>query len=162
MTDHELHRGGQDGTDDSSPTRSSVSTLSRADTSWTGLPLSCFREEGGIHAAVEAGRDRCARDAPVDQLGGLGVVPALLLAYGGSDVFGCSVRRATFGRVEPICRFILENVALLAYADPRLEVRDLEMIVALFDHFPERHVRRVAVPGDVERGQAERIGLQLE
>ena len=55
-----------------------------------GLPLSCFREEGRIRAAVEAGCGRCARDAPVDELGGLGVVPALLLAYGGSDVFGCS------------------------------------------------------------------------
>src|SRR5438067_12496232 len=42
------------------------------------------------------------------------------------------------------------------------EVCDLEMIVAILDHFPECHVRRVAMARHVERCHAEWIGLQLE
>jgi len=35
-------------------------------------------------------------------------------------------------------------------------------IAALLEHSPERHMRRVAVAGHVERHPSERIGLQLE
>src|SRR5947208_93602 len=41
-------------------------------------------------------------------------------------------------------------------------MRDLEMIVALLGHFPECHVRRVAVAGRVERSHPEWKGLELE
>src|SRR5262249_43491923 len=59
-------------------------------------------------------------------------------------------------------RFSVENVSLLAYVDLGLEIRDLEMVKALLYHFPERHVRRVAVARHVERGHTEWVGLQLE
>ena len=36
------------------------------------------------------------------------------------------------------------------------------MIVTFLDHFPERHVRVVAMLGHVDRGHPERIGLNLE
>src|SRR5262249_46139210 len=112
--------------------------------------------------AVGAGRNRHGRDAAVDQLHGLNVVAVLLLAYRDRDVLPYPVGWATLGGAEPIRRFSIENVALLADVDPGLEVRDLEMVIALLDHFPERHVRRIAMLGHVERRHPEGIGLQLE
>ena len=66
------------------------------------------------------------------------------------------------GGAEAVRRCGIENVALLAHVDLGLEVRDLEVIITLLNHFPERHVRRVAMARHVDRGHAERIGLQLE
>src|SRR5262249_45005177 len=42
------------------------------------------------------------------------------------------------------------------------EPGDLEVVIALLDHFPERHVRRIAVLRHVQRSHPERIGLDLE
>ena len=56
----------------------------------------------------------------------------------------------------------IEHILLLAEIDFRLLPRHLEMIPALLDHFPERHVRIVAMLGHVQRRHLERIGLQLE
>ena len=39
---------------------------------------------------------------------------------------------------------------------------DLEMVVALLEHFPELHVRRIAVPGHVNRRHPKRKRLDLE
>src|SRR5262249_19690399 len=120
------------------------------------------RRERRIHAPVTAGRNRHGRGAAADQFHGLDVVAALLLACCDRDVFPHLVGWATLGGAEPVRGFGVENVTLLAYVDPGLEVRDLEMVVTLFDHSPECHMRRVAVAGHVERCHPERIGLQLE
>src|SRR5262245_66434541 len=58
------------------------------------------REEGRIHAAVAAGRDRYSGGAAVDQLDGLHLVTVLLLAYRDRDVVANRVGRATPGRRE--------------------------------------------------------------
>src|SRR5215510_14900636 len=100
------------------------------------------REEGRIHAAVAAGRNRHSGGAAVDQLHGLHLVTVLLLAYRDRDVLPNLVGWATLGGAEPVRRFGIENVALLAYINLRFETCDLEMIVTLLDHSPERHVRR--------------------
>src|SRR4029077_6833890 len=102
-------------------------------------------QERRIHAAVAAGRNRHGRDAAVDQLHGLDVVTALLLACCDRDVFPEPIGWAALGGAEPVRGFGVENVALLAYVDLGLEVRDLEMIVTLFDHPPECQVRRIAM-----------------
>src|SRR5262249_3565019 len=120
------------------------------------------REEGRIHAAVAAGRNRYSGGAAVDQLHGLHLVTVLLLAYRDRDVLPNLVGRATLGGAEAVGGVCIENVALLADVDPGLEVRDLEMIMTLLDHSPERHVRRVAVASHVERRHPKRIGLKLE
>src|SRR5215475_992396 len=120
------------------------------------------REEGRIHAAVAAGRDRYSGGAAVDQLDGLHLVTVLLLAYRDRDVVANPVGRATLGGAESVRGFGIENVALLAYVDPGFEVRDLEMVIALLDHSPERHMRRIAMLGHVERRHPKWIGLQLE
>src|SRR5262245_62249101 len=86
------------------------------------------RQERRIHAAVAAGRNRHGRDAAVDQLHGLNVVTVLLLAYRDCDVFPNLVGWATLGGAESVRGFGIENVALLADVDLRLEVRDLEMV----------------------------------
>src|SRR5262249_8417290 len=86
----------------------------------------------------------------------------LLLAYRDRDVFPNLVGRATLGGAEPIRGFSIENVALLADIDLGLSSRDLEMVIALLDHFPERHWRRISMLGHVERRHPKRIGLQLE
>src|SRR5437763_11804739 len=119
-------------------------------------------EEGRIHAAVGAGRCRHGRSAAVDQLHGLEVVTALLLAYSEHDILANPIERATSRGVEAVRGLRIEHVAPFADVDLRLEVRDLEMIRALLDHFPEWHVGRVTVAGHVERRHPERIGLQLE
>src|SRR5438034_11266272 len=95
------------------------------------------RQERRIHAAVAAGRDRDGRGAAVEQLHGLDGVTALLLACCDRDVFPKLVGWAALGGAEPVRGFGVENVALLAYVDLGLEVRDLEMVVTLFDHPPE-------------------------
>jgi hypothetical protein len=41
-------------------------------------------------------------------------------------------------------------------------MRRLEMIIADLEHFPEGHVRISAMPRQICRRQAERIGLDLE
>ena len=51
---------------------------------------------------------------------------------------------------------------LFADVDLRLLMRHFEMVVAVLDHLPERHVRVVAVPRHIRRRHAERIGLDLE
>ena len=51
---------------------------------------------------------------------------------------------------------------LLRYFDAGLETADLEMVVALLEHAPERQVRIVPMLGHVGRRHAERIGLHLE
>src|SRR5215831_16457886 len=119
-------------------------------------------QEARIRAAVAAGRNRDYWSTAVDQFGGLNLVTALLLACCDRDVLPHLVGWATLGGAEPVRGFCIENVALLAHVDLGLEVRDLEMVITLLDHFPERHVRRVAVAGHVGGGHAERIGLQLE
>src|SRR5262249_39873093 len=89
------------------------------------------REEGRIHAAVAAGRNRYSGGAAVDQLHGLHLVTVLLLAYRDRDVLPNLVGRATLGGAEAVGGVCIENVALLADVDPGLEVRDLEMIMTL-------------------------------
>src|SRR5262245_62473935 len=118
------------------------------------------RQKCRIGTAVDAGRNRCGRNATVDEIGSLDVVAALLLADCGGDVVRYRVGRATLRRTEGVRR--VEDVTLFAHSNTRLEVCDLEAIMALLDHFPERHVRRVAVASDVEGGNAERIGLEVE
>src|SRR5262245_7319861 len=119
-------------------------------------------QKGRIHAAVSAARNRHSRDAAVDQLYGLNLVATLLLAYGHRDVLFYLVGWTSRGRTKAAHRFCVENVALLAYVDPGLEVCNLEVVVTFFDHFPECHMRRVAVAGHVERRHPEWIGLQLK
>src|SRR5262249_11144182 len=120
------------------------------------------REEGRVHAAVGAGRYRHGRRAAVGQLHGLEVVTALLLAYRERDILAHPIERASPRGVEAVRGLRVEHVALLADVDLRLEVRDLEMVIALLDHFPECDVGRVTVARHVERRHTERIGLQLE
>src|SRR5262245_57727478 len=109
------------------------------------------REESRVHAAVGAGRYRHGLGAAVDQLHGLDLVAALLLADGERDVLAHPIERATSRGVEAVRRLRIEHIALLADVDLRLEVRDLEMVIALLDHLPEWHVRGVAVARHVER-----------
>src|SRR5262245_29688325 len=120
------------------------------------------REEGRIHAAVAAGRDRRSGGAAVDQLDGLHLVTVLLRAYRDRDVVANPVGWATLGGAEPVRGFGIEDVALLAYINLRFETCDLEMVMTLLDHSPERHMRRIAMLGHVERRHPKRIGLQLE
>src|SRR5262249_48519556 len=120
------------------------------------------REEGRIHAAVAAGRDRRSGGAAVDQLDGLHLVTVLLRAYRDRDVVANPVGWATLGGAEPVRGFGIEEVALLAYINLRFETCDLEMVMTLLDHSPERHMRRIAMLGHVERRHPKRIGLQLE
>ena len=142
------------------------------------LALAAFRQAGRglgqlggkhpVHAAVDTGihpRDRCSLR---NQLGGLGLILLLLFAHGVGDVVGDRIDR-TFGRSieHRIALGIrrldgVEHVFLLAEIDLRLLPRHLEMIPALLDHFPERHVRVVAMLRHVDRRHLERIGLQLE
>src|SRR5262249_58731485 len=56
----------------------------------------------------------------------------------------------------------VEDVFLLAEIDLRLLPRHLEMIVAFLDHFPERHVRVLAMLRHVDWRHLEREGLKLE
>src|SRR5262249_60537370 len=100
--------------------------------------------------------------AAVDQLHGLDLVTALLLAGCDRDVLRYPVGWATLAGVEALHGFGVEKVAPLADVDLGLEMRDLEVVVTFLDHFPECHVRRVAMPRHVERCHPERIGLQLE
>ena len=59
------------------------------------------------------------------------------------------------------CRRV-KNVAPVANRNLRFAVRRVEIVVALFQHFPEREVRVVAVLRHVQRRHAERKRLQLE
>src|SRR5262249_34492223 len=119
-------------------------------------------EEGRVHAAVGAGRYQHGRGAAVDQLHGLDLVTALLLADRERDVLAHPIERATPGGGEAVRGLRIAHVALPADGDLRLDVRDLEMVIALLDHLPEWHVRGVAVARHVERRHPERISLQLE
>src|SRR5262245_44072143 len=60
------------------------------------------REEGRIHAAVAAGRNRYSGGAAVDQLYRLHLVTVLLLAYCDRDVVANLVGRATLGGAEAV------------------------------------------------------------
>ena len=126
-------------------------------------------DEHRVHAAVGVGRDRRRGDAAADQLRDLVFVVALLLLDRGDDLVGHLEDRALAGGAErqrprsdrsAILR--VEHVALLADVDLGLEPRDLEMVVAPLEHLPERHVRVVAMLGEILRRHAERIGLHLE
>ena len=81
---------------------------------------------------------------------------------------GTSICRATAGRIEDERlrrirrRLRVEHIVPVADVDLGFEMRHLEMVVAFLDHLPERHVRIGAVPGEVRRRHAERIGLDLE
>ena len=119
-------------------------------------------QEGRIHAAVHAHFDRCRGRAAVDQLRGLGVVATLLVPHRGDEIVRHLVGGAPIGRAELARRLSVEHIALLAHIDLGLVPGDLEMVIALFEHLPERHVRRVAVLRHVERRHLERIGLDLE
>src|SRR5262247_3611336 len=79
------------------------------------------RDEGRIHAAVAAGRDRYSGGAAVDQLYRLHLVTVLLLAYCDRDVVANPVGRATLGGAESVRGFGIEDVALLAYINLRFE-----------------------------------------
>ena len=119
-------------------------------------------QEGRVHAAVHAHSDRCGGRAAVHQFRGLNVVAPLLVPDCGDDVVRHLVGGTPVGRAELARRFSVEHVALLAHVDLGLVPGDLEMVIALFEHLPERHVRRVAVLRHIERRHLERIGLDLE
>src|SRR5437868_6132831 len=102
---------------------------------------------GGVAAGVELGNRRAFRN----QLRVFGLILFLPLAHGIGDLVGDHIGRALGGSLEH--RLLLgirrldgiEHVFLLAETDLRLLPRHLEMIVTLLDHFPERHVRIIAV-----------------
>ena len=56
----------------------------------------------------------------------------------------------------------IEHVVAVADIDLGLEMRRLEMIVADLEHLPERNVRTGAMPRQIGRRHAERIGLDLK
>src|SRR5262249_2280306 len=107
------------------------------------------------HAAVHAHLDGDRRRTPADHFGGLGLVAALFVPDRVGDVLGNPVGRAAVGRAELGRRFGAEHIALLADVDLGLRARDLEIVIALLEHLPERHMRRIAMLGHVERGHLE-------
>src|SRR5262249_21261807 len=70
------------------------------------------------------------------------------------------VSRSVIG--NPADWFGVEYVAFLADVDLGFEMRNLEVIVALLQHPPKRHVWIVEVLHQIQRGHAERISLYLE
>ena len=142
------------------------------------LTFAAFRQSGRaighaggehlVHAAVDAGIQACDRRALFNQFGDLGLLLLLLIAHRLGDFIRDDIGRAFCRGLE--YRIALgvrrldgiEHVFLLAEIDLRLLPRHLEMIVAFLDHFPERHVRVVAMFRHVHRRHPERIGLKLE
>ncbi len=113
-----------------------------------------------MHAAV--GHDRHGGRAAADQLGGHDIVAAFFLAHGSRNIGRHRIGGARVSGAELRGRLRIEHIAPLAHVDLGLEMRDLEAIVALLEHSPERHVRRIAVAGHVERRHPERERLQLD
>ncbi len=121
-----------------------------------------------VHAAIGAPDHRLGRHVFFDQLGELIFVVALLLQRRPGDLLRHLISRAAAGGIEgerpgrTFWRLRVEHVVAVADIDLGFEVRHLEMVVALLEHHPERHVRIVAVLGKVRRRQPERIGLDLK
>jgi len=119
-------------------------------------------KEDWVHPAVNTSRHGHGGRSAADQLGRQNIVATLLILNRCRYFLPNFVSRAPLSGVEWGRRFGVEHVTLLADVDLGLAMRDLEMIVALLEHLPERHVRRIAVPGHVERRHPERKGLDLE
>ena len=77
-------------------------------------------------------------------------------------VISSGTLRAAVGRAEFLRCLSIEHIKLLTNVDLRREARDLKMLVALLEYFPERHMRRVMMSGHIERRHSERICLDLK
>src|SRR5215210_444664 len=109
-----------------------------------------------MHTAVGPGLYGNGRSAAVHEFGKLLLIALLFFGHPRDQVFVDLIFWTFADRSETTAGFCIEHIALLAHVDLRLMSADLEMVVSLLEHLPERHVWRIAVPRHVQRCHPER------
>src|SRR6266542_6962734 len=140
-----------------------------------------------LDATIPPCLERQSRCAAADEFRHLALIASIFLSNGECNLLRNFVSRAPSDRIEweccgcgrsrgsfnlPTNRLVpswvirdpadwlgIEHVALLADVDLGFEMRHLEVVVALLQHPPKRHVWVAAVIDQILRGHAEWISL---
>src|SRR5436190_11639378 len=95
-------------------------------------------KENRIHAPVPTGYGESGGNFAADKVRGLDLVPVLLVMNSGRDLLWHLIGGASVNWVEFAGGLRIKHIVHAANCDLGLLSRNLEMVVALLEHLPER------------------------